>query len=176
MLGTCWITNYGLPDESQCSGSNQYFSYNNGGNCSTHSCTWLDAPGKSDWLSKVNINGSGKGISGIFYTKDYIKSCCGGGSYPLDLRRIGAVEGCPACSSYQLSNDLTIAKHQDKTGLYCGDQIYIHNEGIHILTDTGNQSSFPPGYNKDHWFDHYVGCIPCSFNVGSRSRMCIKLY
>ena len=128
VLGNFRITRYGLTDEDGCSQSPNNFSYTTG-DCSAVNCNnWYNTTAKNDWLSEVNENGSGRGISGNHYTRE---GWCSGGQYTPKFRRIGSIFGCPQCYdpySYLIANE-TVARWNGTSRICCGDKLYLHGYG-----------------------------------------------
>lgn len=165
VLGKYTVTQYAIIDETQCSGSPEMFGYTTGG-CINTPCTWNSASGKSDWLNYIDEleygrNGSGRGMSGNHYI---IESFCPGGPESHNLRKIGAIAGCPQCGTFLSANE-SVARSVNSNKLSCDDVVYILGHGRRIVTDSG-MGNIP---DADHWLDNfkgYTGCNPGS-DLGS---------
>lgn len=168
VLGNFEITNYGLTDEEDCNGNLSNFSYTIG-DCSNVNCdNWSNTTGKSDWLSEVSQNGSGRGTSGNHFT---VEGWCSGGLYTPKFRRIGSVTGCPKCSSpykYMTVNE-TVAKWSSNGNIHCGDKLYLNGYGKKTATDTG--SGDPNNPDLRHWLDLFIGYVACDYQSGTTNNI-----
>jgi len=147
VLGQYNHTCYNTPYESDCSGSNEWFSYTTG-DCINVTCTWTNAQGKSEWLDEIEENGSGKGASGSIYSLEHF---CEGGTYSPKLRKSGAP--CAQCGGTVSEGDVAVGRNHPDLG--CNDEVCVYGHGKHKVIDEG-------GKVAEDQLDHYTGVSACN--------------
>jgi hypothetical protein len=168
-LGLYWHSRYAIPDENECSGNSQTIYFTGPGNCTNiPTCNYQQSSGKSEWLTRVDINGTGLSSTIGYLTKE---RHCNQVPWPR-FRARNIASGCPACASPydNLALDGTVAVNESHPDLVCGDRIFIHQIGERIITDTGN---LPLGNIQ---VDHYSGVQGCNCQDNIGYKITIKLF
>jgi len=162
VLGEYDHTCYNTPDESGCTGSNEWFSYTTG-TCTVTDCTWTNAQGKSEWLDEIEENGSGKDVSGYIYSLEHY---CTGNDYSPKLRRTGAP--CAQCGGTVSVGDVAVKPSHPY--LDCDDTVCVYGHGTHTVVDTGSGVA-------EAQLDHYTGVSACNVcTPPGNDIMTIKLF
>lgn len=168
MLGVYRHSQYNSPDESRCSGEpNDVYILSSHNSCFN---SYQEGTLKSDFISQVNINGSGisEDYGGI---KSLAATRC---SNETENRPEDATGGANGNSFVQapitgscgttLSNS-SLARCTNDTRLSCGDRIYIHTQSVKIIQDRCPACCGAPGMQQlDNYTSTDTRCRPGEIN------------
>jgi hypothetical protein len=155
VLGDYRHTRYNSPNEVNCGGNaqNVYIT--------TSQCAFNNGTLKSQFVSQVNLNGSGISINYGNIGREF--SCLNPTNNPpsnssgISFR--GNVQITGSCGAV---NDTTVAAHASHPYLSCGDSVYIHGVGIKTVSDRCPACND----NNYHHLDNYTTqSTACSSNA-----------